>query len=96
MKMLVDITITEAFSPGIAPTPTHFSKQQGDNSEGFSLDDGNKKLGQLLNARPLGESIAGQARRLCHEVIPFRNARGPRSRNSVMFDCGFVIADLLK
>src|SRR6266852_3425166 len=42
------------------------------------------------------ELIAGQARCLCHEVIPFRDARRPRSRNSVVFDGGFVIAYLLK
>ena len=44
----------------------------------------------------IGESIASQARRLCHEVVPFRDARGARSRNSVMFDSGFVITQLFK
>ena len=40
--------------------------------------------------------IAGQTCCLRHEVIPFRDARRARSRNSVVFDGGFVIAHLFK
>jgi hypothetical protein len=40
--------------------------------------------------------IVGQSRCLRHEVILFRDARGPRSRNSVVFDGGFVIAHPFK
>jgi hypothetical protein len=40
--------------------------------------------------------IIGQSRCLRHEVILFRDARGPRSRNPVMFDGGFVIAHPFK
>ena len=42
------------------------------------------------------ELIAGQACCLRQEVISFRHARGPRSRNSVVLDGGFVIAHLFK
>jgi hypothetical protein len=40
--------------------------------------------------------IVGQSRRLRHEIILFRDARGPRSRDSVVFDGGFVIAHPFK
>jgi len=53
---------------------------------------------QKLNSRIAATRglIAGQVRCLRHEVIPFRDARRPRSRNSVVFDGGFVIAHLLE
>jgi hypothetical protein len=42
------------------------------------------------------ELIASQSRCLRYEVIAFWQARRPRSRNSVVFDGGFVIAHLFK
>jgi len=40
--------------------------------------------------------IAGQARCLRHEVIPFRDARRPRSCKSVVFDGSFMISRLFQ
>ena len=40
--------------------------------------------------------ITGQARCLRHEVIPFRDARRPRSRKSVVFDGSFIISRLFQ
>ena len=47
------------------------------------------KFCQLHNGRGL---IAGQAHCLRHKVNPFRDARRPGSRNSVVFDGSFVIS----
>jgi hypothetical protein len=58
----------------------------------------NFKEALLANFRVGDDSglIAGQTRCLRHEVIPFRDARCPRSRSSVVFDGSFIVSGLFQ
>jgi hypothetical protein len=57
---------------------------------------GHRYASKLLLFADTRVLIVGQSRRLRHEIILFRDARGPRSRDSVVFDGGFVIAHPFK
>lgn len=73
------------------PNDWHIPKSFSNNNWAFSKSP--ERARHSING---SGSIPGQARCLRHEVIPFRDARRPGSRDSVVFDGGFVVSRLFQ